>query len=107
MESLFLLYRVTGNPLFQDLGWDIFLALEKYCKTPSSYSGLVDVRETANKEKNWNNSMQSFFFAETLKYLFLLFSPKDVLPLDKFVFNTEGTYGIALAQPLFLKPLTR
>lgn len=34
--------------------------------------------------------MQSFFLAETLKYLFLLFGPDDVLPLDQYVFNTEA-----------------
>jgi hypothetical protein len=44
----------------------------------------------ATNNKNWNNSMQSFYLAETLKYLYLLFSDEDVLPLDKFVFNTEA-----------------
>lgn len=34
--------------------------------------------------------MESFFIAETLKYLFLLFSDDDVLPLDEIVFNTEA-----------------
>jgi endoplasmic reticulum Man9GlcNAc2 1,2-alpha-mannosidase len=28
--------------------------------------------------------------AETLKYLFLLFSPNDLLPLDEVVINTEA-----------------
>lgn len=28
--------------------------------------------------------------AETLKYLYLLFSPDDLLPLDKVVLNTEA-----------------
>jgi hypothetical protein len=28
--------------------------------------------------------------AETLKYFYLLFSPSDLLPLDKVVINTEG-----------------
>jgi mannosyl-oligosaccharide alpha-1,2-mannosidase len=26
----------------------------------------------------------------SLKYLYLLFTDEDVVPLDKFVFNTEG-----------------
>eukprot|EP00252_Welwitschia_mirabilis_P007296 TRINITY_DN1853_c0_g1_i3.p1 TRINITY_DN1853_c0_g1~~TRINITY_DN1853_c0_g1_i3.p1 ORF type:complete len:101 (+),score=19.16 TRINITY_DN1853_c0_g1_i3:148-450(+) len=34
--------------------------------------------------------MQSFFLAETLKYLYLLFSPPSVIPLDQWVFNTEA-----------------
>ena len=28
--------------------------------------------------------------AETLKYLYLIFSEDDVIPLDKYVFNTEA-----------------
>jgi hypothetical protein len=37
-----------------------------------------------------DNKMQSFFLAETLKYLYLLFSPSSVIPLDEWVFNTEA-----------------
>jgi ER degradation enhancer, mannosidase alpha-like 2 len=34
--------------------------------------------------------MESFFLAETLKYLFLLFAPSDTLDVTKVVFNTEA-----------------
>lgn len=34
--------------------------------------------------------METFFLAETLKYFYLLFGSNDVLPLDKYVFNTEA-----------------
>ena len=34
--------------------------------------------------------MESFFFAETLKYLYLLFAPPDTLDFDSVVFNTEA-----------------
>jgi hypothetical protein len=34
--------------------------------------------------------MESFFFAETLKYLYLIFAPEDTIDLSKFVFNTEA-----------------
>jgi hypothetical protein len=37
-----------------------------------------------------DDMMQSFFLAETLKYLYLLFSPDDLMSLDKWVFNTEA-----------------
>jgi mannosyl-oligosaccharide alpha-1,2-mannosidase len=37
-----------------------------------------------------DDKMQSFFLAETLKYLYLLFSPSTVIPLDEWVFNTEA-----------------
>ena len=34
--------------------------------------------------------LPSFWMAEVLKYLFLLFSNDDVLPLDQWVLNTEA-----------------
>lgn len=37
-----------------------------------------------------DDMMQSFFLAETLKYLYLLFSPPSTIPLDQWVFNTEA-----------------
>ena len=37
-----------------------------------------------------DNKMQSFFLAETLKYLYVLFYPSSVIPLDEWVFNTEA-----------------
>lgn len=41
----------------------------------------------------------SFLFAETFKYLYLLFSPPEMISLDKFVFTTE-------AHPLLRRPWT-
>ena len=37
-----------------------------------------------------DNKMQSFWLAETLKYLYLLFSPSNTISLDEWVFNTEA-----------------
>lgn len=37
-----------------------------------------------------DDKMQSYFLAETLKYLYLLFSPPTVVSLDEWVFNTEA-----------------
>ena len=37
-----------------------------------------------------DNKMQSFWLAETLKYLYLLFSPPSTIPLDEWVLNTEA-----------------
>lgn len=33
---------------------------------------------------------QSFWIAETLKYLYLIFSEPDLISLDDYVFNTEA-----------------
>lgn len=40
VESLFILYRTTGEQKYRDWGWDIFLNIEEQCRTPFAYSGL-------------------------------------------------------------------
>jgi len=86
VESLFYLYRITGNTKYQDYAWEIFQNIEKNCRVENGYSGLNDV----NRPRSYNDNQESFFLAETLKYLYLTFSPDYVIPLDKFVFNTEA-----------------
>ncbi|KAK7265209.1 hypothetical protein RJT34_32825 [Clitoria ternatea] len=85
IESLFYLWRFTGNKTYQEWGWDIFQAFENNSRIESGYVGLTDVTSGAK-----DNMMQSFFLAETLKYLYLLFSPSSILSLDEWVFNTEA-----------------
>lgn len=63
-------------------------ALEKYCRKTFGYSGITDV--TALDGGSPDDTQQSWFLAETLKYLYLLFCDDQVIPLDKFVFNTEA-----------------
>ncbi|KAJ6358223.1 hypothetical protein OIU78_005953 [Salix suchowensis] len=85
VESLFYLWRFTGNRTYREWGWDIFQAFEKNSRIETGYVGLKDVNTGVKDDK-----MQSFFLAETLKYLYLLFSPSSVISLDEWVFNTEA-----------------
>ncbi|PHU14975.1 Mannosyl-oligosaccharide 1,2-alpha-mannosidase MNS2 [Capsicum chinense] len=85
VESLFYLWRLTGNKTYQEWGWNIFQAFEKNSRIKSGYVGLKDVNTGVQ-----DNMMQSFFLAETLKYLYLLYSPSSIIPLDEWVFNTEA-----------------
>ncbi|CAA7394604.1 unnamed protein product [Spirodela intermedia] len=85
VESLMYLWRVTGNSTYREWGWNIFQAFEKNSRVDSGYVGLRDVKTGEKDDK-----MQSFFLAETLKYLYLLFSPPTVISLDEWVFNTEA-----------------
>jgi len=55
----------------------------------NGYVGAHDVRRPLTGD-NVDDYMPSFFIAETLKYLFLLFSEPVLLPLDEWVFNTEA-----------------
>ena len=85
IESAFYLYRKTKNPKYLEMGKTFFDSIEKYCKIDEGYAALKSVM---SKEKM--DSMESFFLAETLKYLYLIFAPEDILDLNKFVFNTEA-----------------
>jgi hypothetical protein len=107
LESVYVLYQTTKNPVYRDWGWRIFEAIQEHCLTPSSYTGIIDVDAPAaslsrnerlvrdentgqKSDPNWNNSMQSFFLAETMKYLYLLFDDNGLVSLDEYVFNTEA-----------------
>jgi mannosidase alpha-like ER degradation enhancer 2 len=66
-----------GETLFQDF--------VSHCRTEDAYAALKSV---VTKEKS--DSMQSFLFAETFKYFYLLFAPPESLDFDKVIFNTEA-----------------
>lgn len=85
MESAYYLYVLTGDTLFQKQGRKIFEDLRTHCRTPYGYAELENV---ITKEQR--DMMESFFLAETMKYLYLLFSPPGTLDLNTTVFNTEA-----------------
>ncbi|GLA33948.1 mannosyl-oligosaccharide alpha-1,2-mannosidase [Aspergillus niger] len=89
VESLFLMYRVTKDPIYRQWGWEIFKAFQRHTrvKDGEGYTSLSDVTIAPPKRRD---NMESFWLAETLKYLYLLFSPNDFLPLTDVVFNTEA-----------------
>ncbi|XP_002519694.2 mannosyl-oligosaccharide 1,2-alpha-mannosidase MNS3 [Ricinus communis] len=88
VESLFVLYRITEDPKYREWGWQIFEAFEKYTKVQSGgYSSLDDVTVLPPRRRD---KMETFYLGETLKYLYLLFGDSSIIPLDKFVFNTEA-----------------
>ena len=69
-------------------GWEVFQAIERYCKTTVGYGQLHDVRQTASRP---DDKMESFFLAETMKYMYLLMDPETPIDLlHKHVFNTEA-----------------
>lgn len=106
IESVFYLYRVTGQEELRDIAWRMFQSVIKSTETEFAYSAISDV--TTDKETSKQNSMevsafgmhefmalsnlllQSFWMAETLKYFYLIFCPEDVISLDEWVFNTEA-----------------
>ena len=88
VESFFILNQLTGDPIYREWGWEVFMAIERYCKTSIAYGSLHDVSKVDDVPEN---KMESFFLAETLKYLYLLQDPDtEVDILTKHVFNTEA-----------------
>lgn len=90
VESLFYLYRITQDEQYREWGWKIFQAFKKYTRIEGfGYSSINNVKNAGSP--NFRDKLESFFLAETLKYLYLLFSDDpDLIPLDKFVINTEA-----------------
>jgi mannosyl-oligosaccharide alpha-1,2-mannosidase len=87
VESLFYLWRATHDQRYRDWGWAILGAREKHCRHAAGYSGVASVQEDPPLS---DDVQQSWFLAETLKYLYLLYRDDAALPLDQWVFNTEA-----------------
>ncbi|KAK8829833.1 hypothetical protein WA577_001225 [Blastocystis sp. JDR] len=87
IEAFYVLYSITKDPIYLEWGYDVFMAIEKHCKTAYGYGEYEDVLVEG---KTPLDKMESFFPAETLKYLYLLFSPNPAIDFNKVVFNTEG-----------------
>ena len=85
VESTYYLYRYTKDRKYLLMGEKLWRDFVKYCRTEDGYAALKSV---VTKEKN--DSMQSFLFAETFKYFYLLFSPPNTLDFNKVIFNTEA-----------------
>lgn len=88
VESLFYMWYLTENPKYRDWGWEIFQAFDKYSKTKYGFTSITNVLNPENTLPQ--DKMETFFLAETLKYLYLLFADPETVPLSKFVFNTEA-----------------
>ena len=108
-ESLFYMYRITGDELYRHWGWEMFKSFikrtavveeddegeaegnngEKKAKI-SRITGFTSLDNADTLPPAQRDNLESFWMAETLKYLYLLFSDRDYLALEETVFNTEG-----------------
>ncbi|XP_058117749.1 endoplasmic reticulum mannosyl-oligosaccharide 1,2-alpha-mannosidase [Anopheles ziemanni] len=89
IESLYYFYAITGNRTYQDMGWTIFEAFNRYTKVKNGYTSIGNVKNPLNTRPR--DMMESFWLGETLKYFYLLFSDdRNEIDLDKYVFNSEA-----------------
>uniref|UniRef100_A0A915J4M6 alpha-1,2-Mannosidase n=1 Tax=Romanomermis culicivorax TaxID=13658 RepID=A0A915J4M6_ROMCU len=74
IESLMYLYRATKDPLLLEIGAELVDVIEEQSKTKCGYATVQDVRDHILEDR-----MESFFLAETTKYLYLLFDEENFI----------------------------
>ena len=67
----------------------MFESIDKYTRTEFANAALDDITVT-NGDPPKSDRMESFWTAETLKYLYLIFSEPTLISLDDYVFITEA-----------------
>ncbi|KAF4260990.1 hypothetical protein CNMCM8812_007937 [Aspergillus fumigatus] len=87
IESVFIMYRITGDKKLQDDAWRMFQSIEKATRTKYAHAAIDDVRDVKATQLDY---MESFWLAETLKYFYLIFSEPGLVSLDDYVLNTEA-----------------
>jgi glycosyl hydrolase family 47 len=84
IESAYYLFRFTRDPKYLEMGRRFFDDLRNHCRVEHGYTVLESV-----VTKKRGDLMPSYFLAETLKYLYLLFRPEAV-NFGRVIFNTEA-----------------
>ena len=82
IESAYYLFNVTGDSTFYQMNEQYWSDIKAFCKTDVAFTSIEDV---ATKEKR--DYMPTFFFAETLKYLYLTFSHQKDYLFEEYTFK--------------------
>lgn len=90
IESVFIMYRITGDSYWRERAWEMWTAIDKMTWTELANSAVWDVNPKEGEEAPKSDMMESFWLGETLKYFYLIFSEPDLVSLDDWVFNTEA-----------------
>lgn len=85
IESIFILYRITGDTALQDAAWRMFTAITNATETEFAYSAIADVTSPKGARTEKLDSCESFWMGETLKYFYLIFSEPSLVSLDDYV----------------------
>ena len=85
IESAYYLFCFTGSEKYRQMNLKYWNDLQKYCKNDVAFTSIENVITKERKDY-----MPTFFFAETLKYLYLTFAPEGKTFFDDHVFSTEA-----------------
>jgi mannosidase alpha-like ER degradation enhancer 2 len=84
IESVFYLYRATRDPHLLQIGADVVEAIYSSTRTECGFATVKSVYDHTIEDR-----MESFFLAETLKYLYLLFDETNFV-------NNDGSKGVII-----------
>lgn len=65
MESLFIAWRLTGDPQYREWGWGIFEAIEKHCRIESG--GYASVLNVDALPVELEDKMETFLMVRVLR----------------------------------------
>ncbi|KAK4495811.1 hypothetical protein PRZ48_013079 [Zasmidium cellare] len=93
IESFYYAYRVTGDRKYQDYAWNAIQAINATTRVGSGFSSINDVNAAGGG--GFMNFQESFWFAEVLKYSYLIHAPDNIWQTNhdganSYVFNTEA-----------------
>ncbi|KAK6357990.1 maturation of Asn-linked oligosaccharides protein [Orbilia blumenaviensis] len=98
IESYYHAWVVTRDDKYRDWAWEAFVAINRTCRTEHGFTSISDVSREDGGNKD--DKQESFWFAEVLKYLFLIFNEEGIQAKEnigfvpgknqKWVFNTEA-----------------
>ncbi|KAJ6588148.1 glycoside hydrolase family 47 protein [Mycena capillaripes] len=86
LESNMHAWRVTGDTKYLDRAASAIDSFNKFLPATVAFAGLNNVNSVNG---GLIDDMESFWFAEVLKYLYLTFDDPSHISLDDYVFNTE------------------
>ena len=88
IESFYYAYRATGDPMYQDWAWAAFQSINATCSAGVGFSEVDDVNAPAGG--GFADFQDSFWFAEVLKYSYLIQAEASIPPHPSPAPKTEG-----------------
>ena len=74
IESLCIVYRLTGDDRYREHGWKIFQSIEKYCRLESGgYAPILNVDDVNSEKLDKMESYWFDFFLFHVKVYFLFY----------------------------------
>lgn len=70
IESVFIMYRITGDKTYQQKAWEMFQSIQNITRTDFANAAISDITATGVDAPPQDDRLESFWFAETLKASF-------------------------------------